>query len=159
MGGFVTACGFQPMYGTASKSPTGQKTHSALSTIDIDVIPDRSGQFLRNELIDRFYKNGYPSSPQYTLKLSPIKQDIVNFDITIDSEATRRQIRLRTNLVLMDEANNSVALKRDLLAITSYNVLTSEYSTLVTEQSAREAALSDLARQIEQQIVLYLNRQ
>lgn len=154
---FISACGFSPLYGKNSAA-NNTTIKSNLSAISIAIIPNREGQFLRNALIDNFYIDGYPSNPQYNLSFSPILERISDFDITINSEATRRQLRLTTNMVFSDAGTNNVLLKRSLSAITSYNVLESEYSTVVTEQSAREAALNDLARQIEQQLSLYLNR-
>ena len=59
---------------------------------------------------------------------------------------------------LIDKKTGQIVLTRPLLAITSHNVLESEFSTLVTEQSAREAALNDLARQIERQLSLYFSK-
>ena len=154
---FVTACGFQPMYGDAAGS-SQTAPRAALNQIDIDLIPDRSGQFLRNALIDRFYSSGYPANPAFTLKVAPIRERSSDLDITIDDEATRRQIQLVTDFTLVEAQTGQTVLQRRAEAITSYNVLESEYSTIVTEQSARDAALSDLARKIERQVVLYLNR-
>ncbi len=153
----LTACGFTSLYGANSISQ-GQAIKNNLNDIAIDIIPDREGQFLRNALIDRFYYSGYPNTPIYQLSLTPIKENVADFDVTINSEATRRQLRLTTKMQFLDAATTDVLLTRTLNAVTSYNVLESEYSTIVTEQSARESALNDLARQIEQQISLYLKR-
>ena len=153
----LVSCGFSPMYGTASQNKSAT-VESKLSLIDIAIIPNREGQFLRNELMDRLYRNGIPSNPSYTLKVKAINEAVSNFDITIESEATRRQLRLTTNMVLEDNKTGEAVLKRSLQAITSHNVLESEFSTIVTEQSAREAALNDLARQIELQLTLHFSR-
>lgn len=153
----LISCGFQPMYGNQNVT-NHNSPRAALDTIDIDVIPNREGQFLRNALIDRFYTSGYPSNAQYDLDVSGVEQRAINFDITIEDEATRRQLQLTTKFDLKDKKTGETLLTRSVKAITSYNVLESEYSTIVTEQSAREAALNDLARKIERDIVLYLNR-
>jgi len=57
---------------------------------------------------------------------------------------------------LINTSSGRIVLDRRLVGITAYNVLESEYSTLVTEQSARESALNDLARQMEQQVILFM---
>ena len=62
-------------------------------------------------------------------------------------------LNLLTQLLL-----DQVVLTRQLNAVSSYNVLPSEFSTRASEQNAREAILNDLARQIEQHVTLYLNR-
>jgi LPS-assembly lipoprotein len=153
----LMACGFSPMYGSQSVGQNGS-VKSELSQVEIELIPDRSGQFLRNELIDRFYFNGYPTNPKYQLMVQPVKETISDFDITVESEATRQQIRLTTSFILRDTVTNKILLSRNLQAITSSNILESEFSTLITEQSARDAALNDLARQIEQQLALYFSK-
>lgn len=155
----LSACGFSPVYGTYNDSASKIKTSTFLSNIKIEPLPDRKGQYLRNALIDRFYKNGYPKNPKYQLSIGTLNEKKTAFDITIESEATRYQLKISTNLNLKDLKTNNIILKRNIYSVSSYNVLTSEFTTRVSEQNAREAILNDLARQIEQQIALYLNRQ
>lgn len=155
----LSACGFSPVYGTHSHTQNASSNAKAqLSNIAISIIPNREGQFLRNALMDRFYTSGIPTSPRYTLTISPIQENIYNFDITVESEATRRQLKLSAKMVLIDNETKQNVLTRNLLSIASHNVLESEFSTIVTEQSARENALHDLARQVERQLTLYLTR-
>ena len=157
----VSACGFSSVYGTQTGGKGGviknaTTAQTLFNDIQIAIIPNREGQFLRNALMDRFYSNGQPNNPRYTLKINPIKETTYNFDTTVDSEATRRQLKLNTNMTLIDNQISETVLTRSLLSISSYNVLQSEFSTIVTEQSARENALNDLARQIERQLSLAL---
>ena len=151
----LTACGFTPVYGTQGTANEANIVEG-LTQVDIAIIPNREGQFLRNALIDRFYKNGIPDTPRYILRINPIGEQNYDFDITIESEATRRQLRLNTRMTLVDTQSKKTVLTRNLLSIASYNVLQSEFSTIVTEQAARDDALNDLARQIELQTKLYL---
>lgn len=153
----LSSCGFSPMY-AQNKENESTSISANLNEIDISIIPDRSGQFLRNELIDRFYQNGYLAAPKYRLDVSPINERIEDFDITIESEATRQQIRLSTIITLINLETNKPVLSRSLYSITSNNILESEFSTLITEQSARDAALNDLARQIERQVALHFSK-
>jgi LPS-assembly lipoprotein len=153
----LAACGFTPMYG-AGAGPKNIAVSEGLDTIDIALIPDSSGVYLRNALIDRFYQSGYPSSPRYKLDIGKINETKRDLDITIESEATRKQVLLTTNLTLTDLSTGDVVLTRSLKAITSYNVLGTQFATRIAEADAREAALNDLARQIETQTSLYLKR-
>ena len=154
----LTACGLSPVYGTHSQSANQTEASRALGQVSINPLPNRSGQYLRNALIDRFYKNGYPTNPIYQLKIGTLKENKTAFDITIESEATRYQLKISTALNMIDTRTSQNVLQRNIYAVSSYNVLESEFSTRVSEQNAREAILNDLARQIEQQITLYLNR-
>lgn len=153
----LSSCGFHPQYGTNKYSPYGVEEY--LQLVQIEGIPDREGQYLRNALIDRFYRSDRPSKVAYILSLSRIEEQLIDLDITKDSDSTRGQLRLQTNMVLKKARTGEELLTRHLQAITSYNILGSEFATRVTEQSARENALDDLAAQVERQIVLYLKRQ
>ncbi len=151
-------CGFHPMHGKYAASAAAQKG-AGFDTIGIANIRDANGTYLRNSLIDRFYSNGYPVAPRYTLTIAPIVEREVELDITKSSEATRSQLRLETVMTLNDTQNPSTpVLQRELKSISSYNQLESEFATHVTEQGARESGLNDLARQIELNISLFLNR-
>ena len=144
------------MYGKGQQASHDIQT--VLARVQINNIPDREGQFLRNALIDRFYVNGRPAEPAYILTVSKISEQTYDLDITKSSDATRAQLKLRTTMNLKDAQTGDVVLTRKLQAISSYNVLTSEFATRVSENNTRENALTELARQIEQQIGLYLKR-
>ena len=151
----LSACGFAPVYGTHKQNNETPAPQIVFNDIAIAIIPDREGQYLRNALIDRLYSQGKPINPRYTLRVAPINEKIYDFDITQDSEATRRQLRLNSVMVLINNETKQAILSREITAIASNNILESEFSTLVTEQNARDNALDDLARQIERQLALY----
>lgn len=150
------ACGFQPLHGNGFQKNI--EISKKLERIAIANIANREGQYLRNALIDRFYTQGRPDQADYTLHVSRIIETKRNLDITIESDTTREQLRLNADMQLVNEKNGTVILQRSLYAISSFNVLENEYATRVSEQSTRENALNDLARQIETQIALYMKR-
>lgn len=154
---FPAACGFRPVYGTVG-GPDSHEVRSDLARVDIGSIPDRSGQILRNALIDRFYPVGRPIDASWSLNFSPIQENLTDLDITRDSDSTRTQIRLQTDVVLKEKQTGKTLLTRRIEAVTSYNVLGSEFATRVTREDARRNALADLARQIEQELSLYFSR-
>lgn len=156
----IGACGFEPMYGASSKSEQGASTslRAELAQVQISNIPNREGQYLRNALIDRFYTQGRPINPKYVLDVSDINETSYDLDITIRSDATRKQLTLTTAMTLKDAATGQVLVSRSLKSSGSFNVLESEFATRVSEQSTRENALDHLAQQIELQIGLYMDR-
>lgn len=154
----VSACGFTPLYGSSAASGRHQ-VQDRLNAIAIGNIPDREGQYLRNRLIDRFYKNGTPQNAAYQLSLSPVSENRLDLDTTKNANATRAEMTLKTSVTLSDRGSGAVLLSREIVSITSYNILTSQFTTRVSEDNARLNALEDLARQIEQQVVLYFERQ
>jgi LPS-assembly lipoprotein len=150
----LTSCGFNPLYGGGKNAEMAQQRGQDYN-LSIAVIPNQEGVLLRNLLIDLFYKNGYPQSPRYDLVVSPVTETEVSLAIAKTSESTRSQLRQVAHFELRDRATNSVVLARDISAISSYNILVSEFATRVTEKNARENGLKDLARQIELQLGLY----
>lgn len=154
----LSACGFSPMYGENGTGKTGLSTAQGLDQVDINLIPNESGVYLRNILIDNFYRGGYPSSPRYRLSVPELSEVVTDLDITINSETTRRQIWVSTTISLLDIETGKVVLSRYVTAQNSYNVLGSHFTTRISEKDAREAVLNDLARQIETQVALYFKR-
>lgn len=152
----LASCGFSPMYGEHSSH--SKNVTANLSQVQIGNIPNREGQFLRNQLIDQFYKDGRPENPAYILQILPIREFVTDLDVTRSSDVTRAQLRLTSTMILTDAQSGEELLRRGLSATSSYNVLAEEFATRFSEQSTRENALNDLARQIELQLGLYFNR-
>ncbi len=154
----LTACGFTPVYSNKSVS-TNETVRDIMANTYIDIIPDRTGVALRNQLIDRFYTNGTPSNPDYILKISAIQNERDNLDITESADATRVQIRMQTNMQLLDARTKEVLTSQRILSISSYNVLASEFATRVSRQATQDNAIADLAKQIETRISLHFAAQ
>ena len=148
----LTACGFTPIYG---KSANSESVRSTLAQIDIALIPDRDGQMLRNLLMDRFYTHGYPSNPRYRLQASRIDERRNDLDRTKTADATRRQIRLRVSFDLIDTDTGENVMHRNVTAVSSYNILESQFTTRVSERDAHDNAVQDLAEQIERHLALH----
>lgn len=154
---FLVSCGFTPLYGTkGAERESSSSLRESFAQVEISLIPDRSGQSLRNLLIDRLYSKGYPINPSYTLKIEKLAEAKGELDITKSAEATRAQLTIRTQMVLLN-AKGVEVLRRPLASITSYNVLQSEFATRVTEENARNNAISDIARQVELALSLYFH--
>ena len=149
------SCGFSPMYGTINND-NKQSTEDLLRKIYISTIPDREGQFLRNELIDNFNNTGINNEYTYTLHTDKIDEKETELDITKSSDATRMQLKISTTINLKHNLTGEIIFSRKLHSITSYNILSSQFTTKASEEYARNNALKDIARQIETQIALFL---
>ena len=152
----VTACGFEPMYGT--KSPATQAVDQALPNIDIGNIPDRDGQYLRNLLIDRLYTSGRPDAAPYTLNFSRLNKNIVDIGIQKDATATRAQIQITTHMDLIDKTSGKAVLQRDLKTVGAYNLLDDQLSTLVSQQNITDSILQEMRDDAVTELSLYFRR-
>ncbi len=156
----LSGCGFSPLYAENSVTSAATETTPAalLDQVFIESMPDREGQYLRNLLIDRFYASGRPSQPLYTLRIEGLQEQETELDLTKSAEATRAQLRYSGTLIMVQKSNGQEVLRQPLSAITTYNILQSEFATRLTEDNARLDALKDIARQVELNISLYFRR-
>jgi LPS-assembly lipoprotein len=134
----LVGCGFTPLHSAHTNSDT------SLNRVWIDTLPNSDGLMLRNALIDRFYTNGMPDQTPYILQieLTQLQRDLV---IDKDSTTTRAQLVYRADYHLIDRTTRQSVDSGSMRAIGSYNILSSQYTTLVTENAAREQALQELA--------------
>lgn len=152
----LAACGFQPLHGTYSTSNGAISSRALLNAVAIADIPDQTGVMLKNDLIDRFYNGPAPQNPLYTLNITKLTESMSDLDITVDDEATRRQLRLSTTYTISAADPAFKPVTRNVYSIVSFNVLESRFTTRVAEDNARKSAVADLARQIEQGVMLHL---
>lgn len=153
----LSACGFKPVYGTAGTA-AGTASAGELASVAVEPIPERSGQILRNLLIDRLYGKGRPVDPTWRLRvgLATAAEDL---GIRRDATATRARLRLTANYELVDARSNQVVYRSFSRAIVSYNILEAQYGTLVAEQDAFERGLNELAEDIRTRLALYFARE
>lgn len=148
----VAACGFDPLYGGP------QVVAAQLPGMEINNIPDRDGQYFRNQMIDRLYARGMPQNAPYALNFSPVDKNIVNIGIQKDATATRAQLQVSTQMTLTDKATGNVLLQRNLKATDAYNILDNQLATLVSQQSATESVLNEMADSALNELSLYFKR-
>ena len=153
-GAALSACGFKPMYG--QNSGAAVSTTTAFKTVDIVNIPDRNGQMLRNNLVDRMTPRGASSAPVYKLNVINLQESIRGLDVTVRSDTTREQMKISGTLVFTDVASGEILMEKPLSVRGSYNILESEYTSRVSRQDLREDLIEKLARQIERSVAVYL---
>lgn len=151
---FLAACGFTPLYSHTS-TPAGNS--STLDTVWIETIPDADGLMLRNNLIDRFYHHGVPDNPAYRLRIV-LTQNTRDLAIQKDATTTRAQLVFRADYTLISDATRETIDSGSVRAIGSYNILSSQYTTIVTQNAAREQALQELADKITLRMGVVLHK-
>ncbi|NNG05688.1 MAG: hypothetical protein HKM95_16520 [Inquilinus sp.] len=150
----LAACGFRPLYADG-----GQDTAASaeLARIEVAVIPDRSGQILRADLIDGLSPRGRPARPLYRLEVTlRERQEELGIDKT--DTAVRANLFITANFSLLPADGGEPLLDRRVGLITSYNILLDEFATLTAENDARERALRQIGSDIRTQLALYFSR-
>ncbi len=149
----LSACGFRPLYATGGVADASEE----LSQVEVAVIPDRSGQILRNYLIQGINSGGRPADPVYRLDVDlRERQEDLGIDKTDSAQRTNLVITARFSL--RTAADDQEVLNRRVGIITSYNIVLDEYATLSAQNAARDRALRQLGSDIRTQLALYFSR-
>lgn len=147
------ACGFRPLHG-------GGPDHNSIeemASIEIKPIANRSGQILRNHLLDILTPKGIPTNPRYilTVKLSEATERLA---VKKDAFATRANMRINATYTVEQIGTKNPLLASGTKAVSSYNILNSQFSTLINEKDARERAVKEISDNIKTSIsVLFTN--
>lgn len=145
----LAGCGFQPVY----RGGTGGPVAAQLAEVEIGLVPDRLGQMLRNELIDRMYRAGRPGRPSHRLELQVTSSEL-RLGYQKDATATRGQIRVTARYMLYDAGGRLVLTGQDQ-SIAGYSIVMDQYAILVNEREAYDRASEQLADGIVRQLALH----
>ena len=139
----LAGCGFKPVYGvhSAGKSPSAVQQFAA---IEIPVMPNRLGQEMRNLLIDSLHPHGADTDYRFRLDVA-ISEAVVNLGLQQNSTSTRGQVRLTVKYALIDNSSGHVALKETLRTSTGYNILTNQFSSVLSQDDAEAQGLQQIA--------------
>ena len=155
----LAGCGFRPMM---AKPESDDSISLQLASIRIGPIGEdeerRVGQILRNELIDRFTAGVWEQPERYVLAIE-LEQETSALQIQNTDTVTRFNLVLTARLRLFPSGSNEAAYVADANAISSYDVVDSEYATLVAEQETARDAARDLSNTIAALLALYFRRQ
>lgn len=149
---FLTACGFHPLYGTNSHD---RAVAPQLTQVNVPIIADAMGQQFRNLLLDRLPPPA--SNQRYQLSVS-LTETKIGIAISRDATVTRQQLRLVANASLIDRTDNKMVWHQEIFTTSGYNVLDSQFSTLIGEEDARKRNLNDLSERLIAMLALYFER-
>lgn len=150
----LAGCGFHPLYGDVSGSAN---VPDQFRSIYIAPIADRPGQMLRNDLVDEMQPRGRVADPVYRLKIT-LTESTENLGQKKSAFATRANLHLSANVVLYDQRQSKTALQTSVRVVSSYDILTDEYATLIAENNARENAIRTLSHEITLRLGSYFDK-
>ena len=153
IGFLLTGCGFRPLYGNhAIGTASSHFTH-----IEINSIKDRDGQQLRNELIRRLYGSRKRSTIIYRLK-TKLTESISSLAVQKSAFATRGNLVKSASFSLIRIDTGSTEFSGTSRVTVSYNILDSEFASLLSEKNARERAVRELSEGIRVRLGVYFDR-
>lgn len=152
----LAACGFTPVYATPDTG-TQVAMQDRLRDVEIGLIADRNGQYLRNALLDQ---TGAPQGPQrYFLRVHRLQQIDTGFGLRKDASNTRGDITVTAQMDLIDSQTGTVVLTRPLRARGGYNRLDNLYGTIVSEEDLLNRLLDEMADRAVTELTLFFSRE
>ena len=151
---FTAGCGFQPLYGVRKNSPVIDE----FAKIHVVPIKDRIGQQLRNELLHQLHASAMQNRAEYKL-VTALWEDTQALAVRKSAFATRANLTMTATFHLITDANNTRVLSAIEKTTVSYNILDSEFATLIAQHDAQERAIKSLSKNIVVRLGVFFNRQ
>jgi LPS-assembly lipoprotein len=148
----LSACGFQPMYGGTTAS--GSRLSAVMAGVEINPIPGRVGQKLRNELIFATTGGGVAPPTQYTLDIA-IKESVTDQLVQITGDATGQVYQLDATFKLLD-GHGKVLLQGTAISRAPYNRFQEIFANVRARYDAENRAARTCAETIRTRIAAYL---
>jgi LPS-assembly lipoprotein len=148
----LSGCGFQPVYMPTASGNAGVAQRE-LAAIYVDIIPERPGQLLRQELQERFEMSGRDTAARYNLSVS---FGISGEGIAIqpDTVATRiRNIATANWTLIAQDPGHTRLTSGSAKAVDALNIFDTQYFAVDLET---EAVTRRLAKEVADRITLQL---
>ncbi len=152
--GLLAGCGFQPLYGQQTRNADVQNKLAATYIMPIE---GRTGQIIRNELLDRLNPKGVPARASYRLKVD-IKESAKSLAIDPDNSTNRNNLTLKAEYRFLSADGKREIFKGATQSISSYNIVTSDFANLSAQKNARKRSALVLAEKIHRQLSVFLSR-
>jgi LPS-assembly lipoprotein len=154
----LAGCGFQPVYMPTASGNTGPAQRS-LSSVYVDIIPERPGQLLRQALQERFGDDaGAPSNYNLHVTFAIGGEGIA---IETNSIATRLRLIGSASWTLVGHDEKHTALTTgSAQAVDGVNVFDSQYFAADQEVEAEQKRIAEqIATQIATQLAVWFRQQ
>jgi LPS-assembly lipoprotein len=149
----LAGCGYQPLYG--QRGADNASVVDELALIRIEAIPDRTGQKMYNMLRERLNPYGKPEQAKYALSVA-LTETRENLFLEKDETATRANLTLKASFILRRLDDDTVLATGSSRSVSSYDILSSQFATVVSQEDARSAARARSATTCVQRLALAL---
>jgi LPS-assembly lipoprotein len=149
----LTACGFTPLYGDNSSDANVEQK---MDEVSVGIIPDRTGQLLRQSLQDQLEVAGAPTQQLYLLSVS---YSIISqaTGIQEDTSATRERFTASASWALAPIGNPFKPLaKGGASTEDALNIIDQQYFQITLEtNTVNQQLANEIAAQISAQVAAY----
>ena len=155
----LVSCGFQPVYKNPglNKNDNSSTLSSNLKKISIKFIEGRLGYKLQESLSESLGLRFNNSSSQYLISISTETSKSALL-IQDDDKVSRYNLYLRASFVLNDVDKTSEIYRGNARSVASFNVVDSQFATIIAEQDAENRAVREVSAQIHSLLISYFSR-
>jgi LPS-assembly lipoprotein len=151
----LSACGFQPLYGSNTTTASGARLAETMSSVDVTPIPGRVGQKLRNELIFSNTGGNYAARSRYKLDIA-IRESVINQLVQITGDARGQVYQLQASYKLINLANGKVIHKGTAISRAPYNRYQEIFANVRARYNAEDRAARTVSESIKTQLAAFL---
>ena len=146
-------CGFQPLYG-----PTlgGDGLADVMAAVEIETVPGRVGQELRNELIFKTTGGREALPPEYRLQIA-LRESAESTLVQADGDARGLVFGLDADFILVRVADNQSILTSKASARAVYQKVESIFANIRARRDAENRAARTLAEHIRTRVAAFLS--
>jgi LPS-assembly lipoprotein len=146
----LAACGFRPLHAGSE----GEAVDRELAAINVETPRDRTGQLIKNMLLDDLNPRGVTADSRYDLyvKLSRSRGALI---IQQRDDITRYDLTIAAFFELRQQENGDVLYRSAGRRVASYNVRRAPFATEMSELNAEERAVRELSHLIRTQLALF----
>ncbi len=153
----LSACGFHPLYADAPPVPGGRATAVQLDGIYVALIPERTGQLLRQALQARLdQRSGTPRTLQLNVVYT-IEEESIGVQPDNSTSRTRAVARAAWTLTRPSVPGSPVVTSGAARSLDGFNTVNEQYFFSVLENENAQRRLADaIADQITAQLASYM---
>jgi LPS-assembly lipoprotein len=149
----LSGCGFQPLYGPTA---SGEQLSDVMKTVDINTVPGRVGQRIRNELIFRTTGGGYAEAPKYRLEIA-VRESVQKTLVNVQGDAQGEIYQIYSEYKLVRLADRKVVLEGHSNARAAFDKVESVFSDIRAKRDAEDRASRTIAEAIRTRVAAFLS--
>lgn len=160
---FISGCGFEPLYVEKKSSEDWYYNNEfdtgiteEMASVKVELIKDRIGQLIRNDLLDKLTPKGQPKEPKYYLKVYNIEKDEIDQALRNDITATRKKVIYKVHYMLQDKEHKKL-IDSTSMAYLGYDILRDPYSTTAAQKKNEKNAAKIVANDISLRLGAYFH--
>lgn len=150
----LAGCGFQPLYGSGTTTASGARLSEAMAAVDVQPIPGRVGQAVRNELIFANTGGNYAADQKYQLAIAIRERDIKQL-VRLDGDARGQVYQLEASFKLTDQQGR-VIYEGNAISRASYTRFQEVFANVRARYDAENRAARTVSESIKTQVAAAL---